>query len=53
MKHGFLIFLANFMHFFLYKGGIYVRGHRKVTSIRYIVGTLFHYSRQVPEVLYI
>ena len=32
---------------------IYVRGHRKVTGIRYVVETLFHYSRQVREVIYI
>ena len=32
---------------------IYFRGHRKVTGIRYVVETLFHYSRQVREVIYI
>ena len=55
MKHGFLTFLTNFMHFFLYKAelSIYVRGHRKVTGIRYVLETLFHYSRQVREVIYI
>ena len=55
MKHGFLTFLANLMHIFLYKGelSVYVRGHRKVTGIRYGIETLFHYSRQVREVIYI
>ena len=44
MNHGFLTFLANFMHFFLYKGrklSIFVREHRRVSGIRYVVETLF------------
>ena len=55
MKHSFLPFLqilciSSYMRAEL---SIYVRGHRKVTGIRYVVETLFYYSRQVCEVIYI
>ena len=43
-------FLALFIRAEL---SIYVRGHRKDTSSRYVIETLFHYSRQVREVIYI
>ena len=39
MNHGFLTFLANFIH--LAELSIYVRGHRKVTGIRHVIETLF------------
>ena len=56
MKHGFLTFLASHMHIFSIQGRnclYYVSGHRKDTGRRYVVETLFHYSRQVRSYLYL
>ena len=55
MKHGFLTILENLCisSYIRTELSIYVRGHRKDTGSRYVVETLFHYSRQVLEVIYI
>ena len=55
MKHGFRTFLAVLCIFPYIRAelSIYIRGHRKDTGSRYVVETLFHYSRQVREAIYI
>ena len=55
MKHGFLPFsqILCISSYIRAELSIFARGHRKDTGSRYVVETLFHYSRLVREVFYI